>query len=155
MSPGTPGDQQVARLDSVELVRYKKEINSLSKVLRKKERILAMMTGFMDSKRWMVCCTQSRIIFLFKLMFAEPETVEIPLEKIVFVEKSIGLLFGEITIDDDSKKTIIKNVAKNKTNLFVDTLNEAIDRKKAANVAKAAKAAKAAKEELESLGEIL
>ena len=142
MGPVTQGDQQHACLDSVELVRFKKELKSLPQVLRKKEHLLSIMTGFVDKKRWMVCCTQNRIIFLFTLMFAEPEVVEIPLDKIVSVEKRIGLLFGEVTIiDDDTKKTVIKNVTKKKTKLFVDNVNEAVSRRKAAMAAKAAKAA--------------
>ncbi len=123
-------DPQSARLDSVELIRFKKEIKCLTGVLRKKERLLAMITGFMDAKRWMVCCTQSRIIFLFQLQFAEPETVEIPLENIVAVENRLGIIFGEITIIEDTKKTIIKNVAKKKTKVFAETVSEAVTRRK-------------------------
>jgi len=124
------------RLDKDEVFRFKKEIKCLSEVLRKKEQVLSAITGLIDGKRWLICSTQSRIICLFKLMFAEPLVLEIPLEKIVKIETKKGLIFGtisfvEATDDMGTKKTVIMNVAKKKIDRFAGTVSEAMRKKKA------------------------
>ena len=89
-----------ARLLEVGLTSVKRvrpEIRSLPDILEHDEQIRGAATGFMDSKNWLMVCTDRRILFLDKVLGGMSQ-MDIPLETISSVTQKTGVAFGSIDV---------------------------------------------------------
>lgn len=119
--------KQIRQVENAELFGTRKEIQYLPQILSENEQILALVSGLMEGKTWLVVCTSKRVIFLDKGMFYGLKQSEIPLQKINSIEQNSGFIFGEITIWYGSHKMLMTNVKKRCITGFVNSTNKAIE----------------------------
>lgn len=105
----------------------RREIKYLPEILKEEEKILYLTSGFLGKKRWVVVCTDHRIIFLSKGLFWRLGQIETPLEKINAIEQKCGFWFGEIAIRDSSNRIVLTKAKKKTVKPFVAAVNQAID----------------------------
>jgi len=120
-------NHQISKLEGTSTLGTRKEVGLLPDILTFDETILALTTGYMDGKTWLVVCTDRRIIFLDHGFFYGLKHAEIPIDKLSSVEHETGLFFGSISLWDGANKTIIRNIRKGTLRPFIRAVNEAID----------------------------
>ncbi len=120
-------NQQISKLEGVSTLGTRKEVTLLPDILTFDEAILALTTGYMEGKTWLVVCTDRRVIFLDHGFFYGLKHAEIPIDKLSSVEHETGLFFGNISLWDGANKIIIRNIRKGTLRPFIRAVNEAID----------------------------
>ena len=66
-------------------------------ILEGGEQIVGAAKGFMDSKHWLVVCTDRRVLFLDKVIGGVNQ-LDIPLDMISSVSQKTGMVFGAIDV---------------------------------------------------------
>jgi hypothetical protein len=114
--------KEIAKSVGDDMFATKKELRHLPEVLKDGEMVIGFSSGLMDNNTWLICLTDSRLIFLDKGMLYGLKQSVIGLEKIASVTYSTGMFFGKIEINLGSKNHKIDNLpkvaAKNLTNLI-------------------------------------
>lgn len=114
--------KEIAKSVGDDMCATKKELLYLPEVLKNGEMVIGFSSGFMDGNSWLICLTDSRLIFLDKGMLYGLKQSVMALDKIASVTYSTGMLFGKIEISLGSKSHKIDQVpkaaAKNLTNLI-------------------------------------
>ncbi|MFM9889790.1 MAG: PH domain-containing protein [Rickettsiales bacterium] len=108
----------------------RKEVRYLPKILAEDERILAVTSGFMQNRTWLVACTSKRVIFLDRGMFFGLRQFQLNLDRIQSIDSSFGLAFGTIRVYDGASAMQIGLVLKYTIAPFVKIVQEAMDRYK-------------------------
>ena len=114
--------RELKQLPTFNMFGTKKEVSYLPEILNPDERVLGLISGFLDGNTWIIALTDRRVIFLDKGMLRE-----LPLDKINSISQKRGLLLGSITIQDGASAIKIENIDKGCIGSFVDSLNAAID----------------------------
>ena len=119
--------RELKQLPTFNMVGTKKEVSYLPEILNPDERVLGLISGFLDGNTWIIALTDRRVIFLDKGMLYGLKQRELPLDKINSISQKRGLLLGSITIQDGASAIKIENIDKGCIGSFVDSLNAAID----------------------------
>lgn len=119
--------EEIKKLPGHEIWGTKKEVNHLRTMLLTDEKVLSIASGIMDNNTWLIACTSKRIIFVDCGMLYGVKHAEIMINKINSVSFKNGIMFGEIHVEDGSKCRVIKNVNKNSTKPFVDSVHAAME----------------------------
>ena len=86
-----------ASLGMVSWKSVRKEMRLLPGILEGGEQIVRAARGFMDSKHWLVVCTDRRVLFLDKVIGGVNQ-LDIPLDMISSVSQKTGMVFDAIDI---------------------------------------------------------
>lgn len=105
----------------------RKEIKYLRTMLYEDEEVLAIASGFMDGKTWLVACTSKRVIFVDCGLVYGVRHSEVLIDKINAISFVNGLILGEIHIEDGASTRIIEKVQKYSTKPFVDAVHKAME----------------------------
>lgn len=106
----------------------KREIKYLPNILAEDEQIEYLTSGIVDNKRWLITCTNKRIIFLDKGLVYGLKQIETPLEKVNSIEFNTGLFVGKIAIWDGASKMEITDINKKTVQPFVNAINAALNK---------------------------
>jgi len=91
-------EEQIAALGLVHSWLTRRERACLHKVLSPEEKILAMTTGFLEGRAWLVTVTDTRVLLLDKGILYGLRQMEFPLSRINSVSYATGLAFGRMQI---------------------------------------------------------
>jgi hypothetical protein len=119
--------QQINGLPHKYIFYTRKEIRYLPKILAENERILALVSGFMNKHTWLCVCTTRRVLFLDRGMFFGLRQVQMNLDRLQAIDSSSGLLFGSIRMWDSASSMVITMVMRSSIAPFVRTVQEAMD----------------------------
>lgn len=108
----------------------KKEIRHLPKILGEGENILALTSGYMDKKTWLLVCTNKRVLFINSGMFFGLRQIQMNLDRIQSMDSSHIIFFGTIRFWDGASSVAVNMVLKPSIEPFVRTTQEAMDRYK-------------------------
>ena len=92
--------RELKQLPTFNMFGTKKEVSYLPEILNPDERVLGLISGFLDGNTWIIALTDRRVIFLDKGMLYGLKQRELPLDKINSISQKRGLLLGSITIQD-------------------------------------------------------
>lgn len=108
----------------------KREIKYLPEILMENELILGLTNGFESGHKWLIVCTNRRIVFLDKRLFFGLRQKDILIDKISSVSQESHLVFGKIIISEGTMNTVIGNIPQNTVKAFVNAINKSIDTSK-------------------------
>jgi hypothetical protein len=106
-----------------------REVKALGTLLRPNEQLLDIIQGQYATQTGVLLHTSARVIFFAKGIVTTV-VEEFPLEKIVSIQYSTGIMLGDLTIFASGNKAEIKNTVKAHTKSFADALREHLDRPK-------------------------
>ncbi len=121
---------QIDALPNKYIFNTRKEIRYLPKIMIEGERILALISGYMESRTWLAVCTNRRVIFLDRGFFFGLRQIQMNLDRIQAIESEFGLAFGSIRVWDGASSMNISMVIKSAVAPFVKTVQESIDKYK-------------------------
>ncbi len=119
--------QQINALPHKYIFYTRKEIRYLPKILSDDERILALISGFMNKHTWLCVCTTRRIVLLDRGMFFGLRQVQMNLDRLQAIDSSSGLIFGNVRMWDSASSIVITMVLRTSVAPFVRTVQEAMD----------------------------
>lgn len=122
--------KQIDALEHKYIFYTKKEIRHLPKILGEGETILALTSGYMDKKTWLLVCTNRRVLFINSGMFFGLRQIQMNLDRIQSMDSSHIIFFGTIRFWDGASSVSINMVLKNSIEPFVRITQEAMDRYK-------------------------
>ena len=111
------------------LLGTKNEINELCNILNDQENLLYIISGFHEGNDWLICLTNSRLIFLTKgLLLARIKQKEIILDKISSINFKKGLLLSSLMLEENGVRSIkIDNINKKDLDVFINLLHKTIN----------------------------
>jgi hypothetical protein len=119
--------KQVKALRNTYIFYTRKEINYLPKILGDGEKLLAVTSGFMQNRTWLVVCTNRRVLFVDRGMFFGVKQVQINLDRLQTIEADVGLMFGSIRVVDAGSAMAVGMVLRSTIPHFVRTVQDAMD----------------------------
>jgi hypothetical protein len=105
----------------------KKEFLHFPQIAMPGETPIAISSGKMDGKTWLIILTNHRVIFLDKGMLFGLKQVALDLSHISSVGGETKLLSGEITIAADGHTYTVENVSKKGVVPFTNMVKQAIE----------------------------
>lgn len=92
--------QQIAQLEKPYIFWTKREISALPEILNNDEKIVALTSGMMKNRTWLLICTDRRMIFLNHNMFLGAQQIQMPLDRIQSVNHDFVIAVGTIRVSD-------------------------------------------------------
>jgi hypothetical protein len=123
-------DQQIDALPKRYVFYTRKEIRYLPKIMNEGERVLALTSGYIDARTWLLVCTTHRVLFLHRGMFWGLHQLQMTLDRVQSIDSSFGLIFGTIRMWDGASSMHVSLILRRSVAPFVRTVQEAIDRYK-------------------------
>lgn len=122
-------DAQISRIpdDARYILWTRKEVRSLPKVLEQGEQVVALTSGFVDNKTWLLVCTDRRVIFLNRGMIYGLKQIQMPLSRINSIDHEVGIAFGSISIWDGATRMTVGTILRGKVNGFVRVAKRAME----------------------------
>jgi hypothetical protein len=105
----------------------KKEFLHFPEIAMSDETPIAISSGHMDGKTWLIILTNHRVIFLDKGMFFGLKQIAINLSHISSVGGQTKILFGQIVIAADGHTYTVENVDKDNVIPFTNMVKEAME----------------------------
>jgi hypothetical protein len=105
----------------------KKEFLHFPKIAMPNETPIAISSGQMDGKTWLIILTNHRVIFLDKGMFFGLKQIALNLSHISSVGGQTKILFGQIVIAADGHTYTVENVNKDNVIPFTNMVKEAME----------------------------
>lgn len=121
---------QIKALPNRYIFYTRKEIRYLPKILNEGERILAITSGYIDARTWLLVCTTHRVLFLHRGLLWGLHQVQMNLDRLQSIDSSYGLIFGTIRMWDGASSMHINLILRHSIAAFVRTVQEAMDRYK-------------------------
>lgn len=116
---------QLSRLNSASTVLARKEIKELPNILWEDEHIRDAVQGVYNNRIGLLVATDRRLVFVDKgLMSLKVEDFQY--DKISSIQYQTGWVLGQITIFASGNRAEIKQIAKNHTPLFAETVRNMI-----------------------------
>lgn len=119
--------EQLAEFHTFNHTGFGKEARYLPQVLSPDERIYACARGFVDNATWMIVCTGTRIVLLYKGIFVGLKVKEIPLNSISSATYTLGRVSGAVTLMVNGSEVIITHVNKDAAKWLVDVVRWACE----------------------------
>ncbi len=101
-------------------------LSALNKKLESNEFVKFSTGGYIQSKRFYIFITNTRVHLIKKNNDKKFYIHSIGFENIKAIDTSLGILYGMIKLQIDSKKILIKNIKKDHTERFADILCDQI-----------------------------
>lgn len=117
--------EQLKGLDTASTVLARNEIKELPSILWEREDIKGAIQGFYNSRIGLLVATDRRLVFVDK-GFVSLKVEDFPYDKISSIQYQTGWLFGEITIFTSGNRADIKQLAKDQTRNFAETVRNRI-----------------------------
>lgn len=105
----------------------KKEFLHFPQIAMPNETPIAVSSGYMNGKTWLIILTNYRVIFLDKGMFFGLKQVALDLNHISSIGGETKILFGEISIAADGLTYTVEKVSKNGVLVFTNMVKEAME----------------------------
>jgi hypothetical protein len=105
----------------------KKEFLHFPQIAMPGETPIAISSGKMDGKTWLIILTNHRVIFLDKGMFFGLKQIALDLSHISSVGGQTKIVYGEITIAADGHTYTVENVSKKGVVPFTNMVKQAIE----------------------------
>jgi hypothetical protein len=122
--------KQIAALPDRYVFYTHKEIRYLPKILNEGENILAITSGYLDSRTWLAVCTNRRVLLINRGMFFGLRQIQMNLDRIQSIDSSYTIFFGSIRLWDGANSVGINLVLKSSIAPFVKATQDAMDRYK-------------------------
>jgi len=116
---------QITAIGLIDATFITSEINSLPDILTKDEQVLGAVGAIIDSNKWFIICTQTRILMLDKGMFRSQEK-EIFIKDIDAIETKIGFMNGDIEIKSKANTLKITKALPADAEKFVKAVKQAM-----------------------------
>ena len=106
--------RELKQLPTFNMFGTKKEVSYLPEILNPDERVLGLISGFLDGNTWIIALTDRRVIFLDKGMLYGLKQRELPLDKINSISQKRGIItrFKLQLQDGDNLAIKIENIDK-------------------------------------------
>lgn len=122
--------KKIAKSMGDNMFATKKELLHLPNVLKDGEMVIGFSSGMMGGNSWLICLTDSRLVFLDKGMLYGLKQSVMSLDKVSSVTCSTGMLFGKIEISLGSDVHKIEQVPKASASKLVNLIENQISNTK-------------------------
>ncbi len=104
--------------------RYRAETRRIPECLSGSETLLGITSGIRGGRRWLVLCTEGRILFLTKPTLGTPDLIAFDRSDIRGVEGRKGLFFASVSISTNRDTYTFSNVLKKSLPSFLAAVGE-------------------------------
>jgi len=118
--------EQISAIDDPYIFWTNKEIRTLPQLLDHGEVIVALTSGFLNSRTWLAVCTTRRLLFINCNMFFGFEQVQMPLDRVQSIDQQFTVFFGSISVFDGVNVFYLKMIRKSAIMPFVKSTQEAM-----------------------------
>ena len=104
--------QQLEELDGpLDIVFTRKEVNELPTLLAENEKIRALASGIVEGKRWLVVCTDRRVLFVDKSWLRGLTQMDVQFQSIAMVTQETKTLLGSIKLSGSGFEMEVESIA--------------------------------------------
>jgi len=119
-------NRQIRALKNPYIFWTRKEIKALPEILSEGEQIKAITSGMLNSRTWLIVCTDQRLIFLNHGMILGVQQIQMPLDRVQSIDHQFLIFFGSIRVYDGVSYTSIGMILQSAILPFVKATQEAM-----------------------------